>query len=319
VLAALIAVALLVSLWSFTRLSVAAIEQRFPPVGAFVAIEGLRVHVLDTGGPPNAPALLLLHGASGNLREPVEALREALGGRFRLIAVDRPGHGHTERGGRDMSDPARQADIVAAVLAKLDLQSVIVLGHSWGAAVATALAVQRQDQVAGLILVAPASHPWPGGVSARSRFFALPRVGRALAELVVVPIGLLLVPAAVRALFAPDAAPERYASRIGALLAVRPATFVANSRDVADLYENVVRLSARYDEIAAPTEVITAHTDPIVSPAIHAFGLARDIPDARLTVTSGGGHMLHWTRTAEVVAAIERVLARSEAALRAAE
>jgi pimeloyl-ACP methyl ester carboxylesterase len=297
-------------LWTFTRLSVVAIDRTWPPMGSMVEAAGLDVHVVDLPGPPGAPTLVLLHGASGNLREPLEALRGPLGARFRVIAIDRPGHGYTSRGGRDMANPARQADIVAAVLGKLGAEPAIVLGYSWGASVAAALGVHHPGSVAGLVLVAPATHPWPGSISARSRFFSLPQLGRAVAEMVVVPLGLLIAPLSIRAVFSPDPVPEEYATRIGALLAIRPRTFVANANDVAELRAHVIRLSPHYPEIAAPTEVVTADIDPVVSPAIHAFGLARDIPGARLTVTRGGGHMLHWTRTAEVVDAIDRAAAR---------
>ena len=161
------------------------------------------------------------------------------------------------------------------------------------------------------MLVASATHPWPGAISRRTRFFA-GRFGRVCAEIVVVPLGLLLAPAVVRAIFHPDPVPPRYKRRIGALLSLRPARFVAGCGDVAYLYAHVLRLSARYHEIRAPTEIVTGDLDRVVSPAIHSYGLARDIPGARLTVLPGAGHMPHWSRTSDVVAAIERVLRRSE-------
>ena len=306
-----IGAAALAALWSFSRVAVFVIDRAWPPEGRILRIEATDVHVQDAPGPDGAPAVLLIHGASGNLRDPMGAFAEALGGRYRVIGVDRPGHGHTSRGPRDMSDPARQADLFAEVLDRLDAGPCIVLGHSWGASVALALAQRHPRRVAGLVLVAPATHPWPGGVSARARFFALPYVGRLVAEIAVVPLGLVLAGAAIPTIFAPAAAPPRYFRRIGALLAIRPKTFVANARDVADLYGHLVRLSARYHEIRAPTEILTPDVDPVVSPAIHAYGLARDIPGARLTILPGAGHMPHFSRTAEVVAAIERVHARA--------
>jgi pimeloyl-ACP methyl ester carboxylesterase len=236
-----------------------------------------------------------------------------------MIAVDRPGHGHSERGPGEMSDPARQADLIAKVLDRLRPGPTIVLGHSWGAAVAAALAQRHPDHVAGLVLVSPATHPWPGGVSRRTRFFAASYFGRLAAEFAVVPLGLVMAGPAVRLVFAPDPLPQDYMDRIGALLAIRPKTFVANARDVANLNRHVLRLSARYYEIRAPTEIVTGDRDPIVSPAIHAYGLARDIPGARLTVLPGAGHMPHWSRTEEVVAAIERAIDRLASQSRAAE
>lgn len=299
--------ALLLALWAFSRAAVRRIHRAWPPIGRKVEIDGLGIHFVDVHAAPDAPTLLLIHGASGNLREPLAALQAGLGGRFRIVAVDRPGHGHSAAGGRGMSDPARQADLIAALLRRLGVGPCLALGHSWGAAVAAALAVAHPENVAGLVLLAPATHPWPGGVSRRARLFATPLLGRLLAELIVVPLGLRLIAPGVRAIFAPAAPPPCYAAEIGAALAIRPATFVATCRDIADLYPCLVRAAARYGEIRAPVEIVTGDVDSVVSPAIHAFGLARDIPGARLTVLPGAGHMPHWTRPADVVAAIERV------------
>jgi len=315
----LLPLAALALVWAFSRAAVLVIDRTWPPRGTIHALGARRLHVLDRAGPPGAPSVLLIHGASGNLRDQDEALGSALESRFRVIAIDRPGHGHSSRGHPGMSDPGRQADVIAELLAAIGVPAAIVLGHSWGAAVAAALAVRHPDKVAGLVLLAPATHPWPGGVSRRSRFFARPVIGPVAAALAVVPIGLRVIGRAVPIVFAPEAAPADYARRIGAHLALRPKTFVANARDVVHFYGHVVRLSARYGDIRAPTEVVTGDRDRVVAPAIHSYGLVRDIPGARLTILPGVGHMPHWTAAAAAVAAIERVAARSQAFDRAAE
>ncbi len=299
--------AVIVGLSVFSRAAVFVIDRMWPPNGRFLEIDGLRLHVIDLPAASTAPSLLLIHGASGNLREPVAALRDALGGRFRLIGIDRPGHGHSSRGSRETSDPARQADLVAAALDALGAGPCLVLGHSWGAAVAALLAARHPDHVSGLVLVAPATHPWPGGVSRRARVFATPVLGRILAELAVVPIGLRLIGPSIRSIFAPAAVSAGYSGTIGAALAIRPKSYVATCRDIVDLHGHLVRSSAAYSEIRAPVEIVTGDTDRVVAPAIHSWGLARDIPGARLTILAGAGHMPHWSRTTEVVAAIERV------------
>lgn len=315
-----VVVAALAGLWLFSRAVVFLIERRWPPIGSVMRVDGLGVHVVDLPArtdvdlPAHAdvPALLLIHGASGNLREPLAALGEALGGRFRLIAIDRPGNGYTSRGGPEMSDPARQADLIAEALRKLDATSCLVVGHSWGAAVAAALALGHPRFVHGLVLVAPATHPWPGGgVSRRLRLFALPYLGRVLAELVVVPLALSIIRRMIRLIFDPDPVPPGFIDRIGALLAIRPRSYIANCRDIAQLYRHVTRLSPRYREIGAPTEIVAGESDRIVSPHFHGRALARDIPDARLTILRGAGHMPHWSHTGEVAAAIDRVSRRA--------
>lgn len=303
----------------FSRVAVAVIDRMWPPVGHFVDIDGVRLHVLDIpAAAQSAPPLLLLHGASGNLREPVIALRDGLGGRFRLIAIDRPGHGHSSRGPRGTSDPARQADLVAGALDALSAGQCLVLAHSWGAAVAASLAVRHPTHVSGLVLVSPATHPWPGGVSRRARTFATPILGRILAEFAVVPIGLRLIGPSVRSIFAPADVSAGYSGKIGAALAIRPRSYVATCRDIVDLHGHLVRNSVSYSDIRAPVEIVTGDTDRVLAPAIHSWGMARDVPGACLTVLAGAGHMPHWSRTAEVIAALERVSERDRQSRRPA-
>jgi pimeloyl-ACP methyl ester carboxylesterase len=302
------------ALWAFSRAGTFLIGRTWPAEGRILRVAGFDVHVLEIpAAQADAPTLVLIHGASGNARELIAALQDGLGGRFDLIAIDRPGHGHTSCGDRSTSDPERQAEIVGAALDRLGVGRAVVLGHSWGGAVALALGLRRPELVSGLVLVAPASHPWPRKVAWRTRLFARPYVGRALAELLLLPLGLLLIGPVIRRIFAPDPVPRRFSRRTGALLAIRPATFTSGCRDIADLSDNLARLSRRYGEIRVPTEIIAGENDRVVSTGHHAGGLKRDIPGSRLTVLAGAGHMPHWSRTEEVVAAIDRVQASGEA------
>jgi len=301
--------ALLLLTFGFT----VAHERRHPRLGRMVEVAGEAVHVVERGR-GDGPALLLIHGASGTAREPLEALGDALEGRYRLLSVDRPGHGLSTRRDSRLSDPRAQADLVAAALREMGVGRTIVLGHSLGAAVAASLGARHPDLIAGLVFVAPATHPWPGRLGGYHRLGAHPRFGPLVAGLVAVPLGLAVVPGAVRSIFAPNPVPERYRERIAAASVLRPRAFLANSRDVAGLKRNLIAASALYHRIRAPAEIVTGDADRIVSPAIHALGLVRDLGGAPLTLLAGHGHMPHWSARDAVVAATDRVAARAAAA-----
>src|SRR3954453_23240341 len=85
------------------------IETRYPPAGRFIEVAGGRLHVVEMapqGREPEAPALLL-HGASPSPGDPMTALGERLARRFRVVAVDRPGSGWSDRiGGAEAGPPA---------------------------------------------------------------------------------------------------------------------------------------------------------------------------------------------------------------------
>jgi len=109
------------------------------------------IHVCQDG-PRDAPALLLVHGTGASARswDPMVPL---LTGSHHVIRVDLPGCGRSAApdGGRyAVADLARQ---VGAALDGLGVDRVTVAGHSSGGVFATALAEQRPDLMAGLVLI----------------------------------------------------------------------------------------------------------------------------------------------------------------------
>ena len=98
--------------------------------------------------------LLLVHGLAGSWRNWCEVL-PALHERYRVIAVDLPGHGASEALARGASI-ADFAASVAAVLEAEAAEQALVAGHSLGGLVALRLAQTRSDLVRALLLVSPA-------------------------------------------------------------------------------------------------------------------------------------------------------------------
>jgi len=111
-----ITVAILGALAALTAVGVGRIERAHPPSGRFVAVEGGRLHLVELGA-PDAPPVVLLHGASDNLGEMRLALGDRLAANYRVILVDRPGHGWSDRpGGSADASPARQAKLIHEAL-----------------------------------------------------------------------------------------------------------------------------------------------------------------------------------------------------------
>ncbi len=305
-LAALGAVWLAAAIVGMRRL--AAVEEANPPRGVFLPVEGGRLHVI-VRGPSDAPperTVVLLHGASSSARDPLLALGNPLVARgFRVISIDRPGHGWSDRpGGRADAAPARQAALVRDALRAHGCAGAIVLGHSLGGAVAAAFALDHPDFVRGLVLLAPVTHPWPGGVSWYYLPASLPRLGWAFSVMVVIPLAGLLVGKAVEGVFAPQRPPPDYMSRTGVMLSLRPSTFRANAEDVRDLKGYVIAQSQRYGGVRQPSVVISGKVDGIVWPSIHSAALDRELPDVSLVLLDGVGHMPHYADPDRVVSEI---------------
>jgi pimeloyl-ACP methyl ester carboxylesterase len=289
-----------------------SIDHRYPPEGRFRKLAGGRMHVAMRGPRADAAAadVVLIHGAFASLGDQLLALSHLLCARYRVLAIDRPGQGFSDRmGGAENASPARQAALIIEALRAEGLQRAIVIGHSFGAAVAAALAIEHPSFVQGLVFVAPATHPWPGGVAWHYRLPALPVLGRLFAGVVAPIVGFLMLRPGIAATFRPQAPPRDYARRTGAARAITPLRIRANGQDVANLKRHVEELSRCYHKIKAPCVIITGDADGTVSPRIHSRGLARDIEGAKLVVLEGVGHMPHHARPDVVLAAIDEIAA----------
>jgi pimeloyl-ACP methyl ester carboxylesterase len=297
------------------------IERANPPGGTFVRVDGGRLHVYDSKpwfygdkpwSPEKGPAILLLHGATSNARDMVVALAGPLSEHRRVIAIDRPGHGWSDRprGSADAS-PARQADLIAQALGGLGVDRVVVVGHSLAGAVATSLALDHKENVAGLVLLSAVTHSWPGGIAWYYRLAATPVLGRLFVNTIMTPIGAWGLETASSGSFTPSEGPADYAEATSAALVLRPDEFRWNGQDVAALKAFVTRQAPRYHEIDMPCAIIASAEDHVVSTDIHARSIARQIEGSRLTVLRGMGHQVHYAARDIVIAEIERVASES--------
>lgn len=283
---------------------------RWPAEGRFVEAEGARLHVLDsaTAGPP----VLLIHGASVNSRDLWTSLGSSLAERYQVLAMDRPGTGHSGRP-PNAHQLAVQARAAARVIEDNGRGPAIVVAQSLGSATALRLALDRPDLVAGLVLIAPASHPYPGPNAWHARLAATPVAGPIFAWLFVPLLGPPMSEAGVRGSFGPADPPTGYADQVGLPLLFRPSHFLANGQDVVATKAEFPAQAARYPEIAAPTVILTSDRDTVVSPRLHAQALARDIPAAELVTLPSAGHAPQWTRADACVAAVDRIATMAEA------
>jgi pimeloyl-ACP methyl ester carboxylesterase len=308
---AIMAVAAAAALAGATAFGSRMIERRHPPAGTFVAVSGGRLHLVDLRPPspadPGGPPVVLLHGASGSLEDMRMALGDVLARNHRVILVDRPGHGWSDRGGGSGPEPARQAGLVVQALDQLGVGKAIFVGHSWSGALVTALALAHPERTFGLVLLAPVTHPWPGGISWYYDATAMPLVGELLARTLVMPVAALLLRNGVDRVFAPQVAPLDYVERTSLALFLRPAEFVANAQDVAGLKAFVTTQAPRYRDITVPVVIITGDRDKTVSPSIHSQALAAALPHAKLIMLSGVGHMPHHVAPDIVAAEIDRI------------
>ena len=275
-----------------TQAGIVAVQRAFPQQGRMIAVEGATLHVVDIGPRDAGLPVVMLHGASSNLEAMRSPLGDMLAGNHRVILIDRPGHGWSTRARRQDSTPQIQARMIDEALAKLGIDRAIFVVHSWSGALGARLALDHPDRVAGLVMLAPVTHPWRGGVGRYNEIIATPVIGPLLAYTITLPLGYFLTEPGARNVFLPQLMPDGFVQDSATPLLLRPREFIANAYDLVTLKEAVTAQVARYGEIKAPVTIIAGEPDKTVKTDIHARPFAAIVPNARLIVLPDLGHMV---------------------------
>jgi len=280
------------------------VEATHPPIGRPVSVGTETVHVIQRGeaGPP----VLMIHGASANAREFTWTLAPRLEGAYRVLMADRPGHGYSSRP-EDAQDLGVQATQMAGVLDQLAPdEKAILVGHSFGGAVALRVALDRPDLVKGLVLLAPVTHDWGGGGQAwYNSFAARPVVGPVFSQLLPL-VGPGQLARGIDGVFEPAPVPDNYSENSAIGLLFRPPNFRANARDVKALEDQLAAQSRRYGELEVPITVFSGSGDTVISPRLHVGELKKQVP-VDLVILPHEGHMPHHGEGAAVADAIRRL------------
>jgi pimeloyl-ACP methyl ester carboxylesterase len=279
--------------WLSTLAIKRKVETLLPPKGRFVDVPGARLHVREYG---EGPAILMIHGLGGQLAHFGYALAPQLAGRFRVVAVDRPGSGwSTATGGTGSpgsADLGGQAAALAALIERLALGRPLVVGHSLGGAVALRLALDHPDKVSGLALLAPLTH-MPDGVPDVFRGLTIrsPLLRKLVAWTLATPSAIGKSAQTLAQVFGPDAVPKDFGMRGAGLLSLRPAAYLAASADLQALPAVLPAQQARYGALRLPLGILFGRGDRILDCRFHGQALADAVPGARLELIDGG-HML---------------------------
>ncbi|MGC4897344.1 alpha/beta fold hydrolase [Micromonospora sp. DT31] len=239
----------------------------------FRQIAGLRTHTRLASPDGDGPPVVLVHGLAVSHRY-FTPLASALAPRHPVYVPDLPGFGLTERPATAY-DVSRHAAFLADWLAAYRPGPVCLLGHSFGAEVAAALAADRPDLVAALVLAGPTSDP-----AARSRRGQIGRWLRAALWEAKWQAPILLRDAV-------DARPWRVLATVSH--SVRNA-----------IEEDLVH-------VTAPTLVLAGTRDH-VAPAAWLAQVAALLPDARLVTVPGASHNVVTTAPGPVAEALHTLL-----------
>ena len=244
--------------------------------------------------------VLLLHGQPGGAHD-WDRVTAAMAGRATAIAIDRPGWGRASGTAGGLAPNARAA---LFALDRAGAARAIVVGHSFGGAVAAWLAAEHPDRVIALVLASPSANG--ASLYKLDHLLAARVIGDALVVAAVGGPGLVLaVPPARRMISARLGLAEDYLLRAGAALRA-PRAWKAFVTEQRALIDDLPALEQRLGRISTPTTVVIGAHDWVV-PAGSARRLAGQIPGARLVEVPGAGHLLpqrQAPRLAELIVAL---------------
>ena len=280
----------------------ASAEADQPPVDDFVTVDGLRLHYFARGG---GTPVVLLHGNGSMIGDFLSSgITERIASGHRVIAFDRPGFGYSERPRDRRWGPSEQARLLLRAFALMEIERPIVVGHSWGALVALALALEGSEKVAGLVLLSGYYYPVPRAPSNSLAPSTFPIVDDVLRQTVAPVVGRLLASHAVRKVFAPCAVPESFKRHYSIPHALRPSQIKAVAEEAAMLVDAASTFSELYKELAVPVRLIAGSDDRIVDTDQHSARLHRELGMSTFRNVPGIGHMVHHAAPDAVLAEI---------------
>lgn len=265
-------------------------------------VAGANLHFVIKGeGRP----VVLIHGNPGSCQD-WSRLYVPISRRYRTLAFDRPGHGHSDRPNHRPITVEVQAELLHAALADLEIERPIIVGHSWGGSLALVYALMFQQEVSGVVLLAPAAYESDDGVSFLSKLPGWPVIGDLLNFLFTPLLGAWLVRTDIARAFAPDPVPEKYMRHVLAEW-TRPKKVKWYSVDDALLNESLPKFAARYAEITIPMAIVAGDSDQIVPAEENAERLYRALPHSYFNLLPHTGHQIPFTRPDAVMTAIDHV------------
>lgn len=271
--------------------------------GRHIAFDGFTLRIAESGS--GNKAVIMVHASLGSL-EDWESVVPLLDKKYRVIAIDRPGHGYS-------ADPpapssvALNAQAVRGLIAKLGLNDVVVVGHSYGGAVALKLAIDDLPALKGFVLVAPGSSAdFPPTLL--DRLVTAPWVGRGIVRMLLPLIGEAVIRAGALRSISPNAAamPENFFAQHLPIW-VRPGPIRARAEQAMVFNAELAAMVPAYPGIRKPVVVLQGDADVLLPIRTGSGRLARAIPGAELKTFADTGHYLQYVHPAAVAEAVMRL------------
>ena len=274
-------------------------------IGKKVEINSRMIRYYQTG---NGEDILFIHGSMGSV-EDWETLYPLLKDRYRVTAIDRPGMGFSDIKENDYTIEGN-AKIAREIIKKLDLKNVIIVGHSYGGAIALKMAIDYDENIKGYLLLAPIGYiiDDPNAGIFTTKMISIPIYGEGLLVFLGPLIGggkveknLLRYMKGDEALF-----PENFIS-FRKELWNKAISMATRARQTDNYNKEIVKYSNKYTQIKHRVSIIGGENDrmQIVK---QNDRLALEIPNCKYVKLKSVNHYIQYERPNEVVKALDELI-----------
>lgn len=286
-----------------TQVAVREATKNYSPIGEFIEVEGKKVHFLRVG-PKGAKPLLLIHGAHGSIYDYEKTILNSLAKKYDVLVYDRPGLGYSEHDSNKDLDIFDQAKLAYTLSKKLNMKKPLVVGHSFGAAVALALAANYPEDIQGLVLISPYIIPYDTPADPIHYIPVIPIFGKIFMHTWFQPlIKKFLSEKFLEKVFSPEPVHLEYGEVIKAL-ALRPKNYIANARDIRNFGPGLKTLRKKLREIKQPIVTFFGARDPVAAFGPHQKYFEAYLPKTKFIALENVGHQPKFSHGDKIVQVI---------------
>jgi pimeloyl-ACP methyl ester carboxylesterase len=258
------------------------------PAETFVAAGNTKLHYVDRG---SGRAVVMIHGNPGDLHDFEFGTLDLLARNYHTIAFDLPGHGLSKMSGKAKGTIQEQAVILHQALTALGVKDPILVGHSWGGAVALAYAVLYPHEFSALVLLAPAAYSDHGCDAPAGLLLRIPLLSDVCISMLKPILGRRLLRMGLQNAFSPDLVPDDYL-KSAATVWLDQKHLKAFIKEDMMVDSSLREMSPQYQKIHAPVIIVTGDSDLIVSAEQNAINLHKAIANSELVVLPHAGHQI---------------------------
>ena len=267
--------------------------------GKFIDIDGEKIRYLQQG---KGQDILLIHGMPGSI-EDWQPIIDSLSKNNRVTVFDRPGHGFSTANNYNYTLKAN-ADIANQLIQQLDLNHVIVVGHSYGGSIVANLATIGNDKIKSFIIVAsPLYQFYPETLF---KIATAPVIGKGFTTFIAttsasekIEEGLLHAFAGNRKILTSNFL------NIRKQLWSQPKVFYAIAKEQVNYAKDLNEISSKYKNIKKKVDILIGNKDRETT-IEDCKRLKNDIPNAEILVLENTAHYIQFEKTNALLGIINK-------------